>query len=134
MAVIQATTVAERVAQALEFLTQADAEFGVGDTRQGAEKLYGAAVQALIAASCQRGWDYHSHRANKNAATRLADEYNDRFLSAGFIAAERFHIHFHHGDMEDYQIASDLPAVRDYVERMVKLVNEYEAMRALETR
>ena len=57
----------------------------------------------------------------------MADEYNDPFLSAGFIAAERFHIHFHHGDMEDYQIAADRPAVRDYVERMVTLIEEYEA-------
>ena len=127
-------TVAERVAQALEFMDQAETEFASGDTRQGAEKLYGAAVQALIAASYQRGWDYHSHRANKNAATRLADEYNDRFLTAGFTVAERFHIHFHHGDMEDYQLGADRPAVRDYVEHMVKLVEEYEAKRAVETR
>lgn len=131
MTVVQEATVAERLGQALEFLTQAEAEFAAGDTRQGADKLYGAAVQALIAASHQRGWDYHSHRANKNAATRLADEYNDRFLTAGFIAAERLHIHFHHGDMEDYHLAADRPTVRDYVERMVKLVEEYEANRTI---
>ena len=64
------TTVAERTAQALEFMNQAEFEFAVGDTRQGAEKLYGAAVQAIIAASRQRGWDFESHRANKNAAKR----------------------------------------------------------------
>ncbi|MDE0377523.1 MAG: hypothetical protein OXK16_16410 [bacterium] len=132
MTVVQETqesTVAERVAQALEFLAQAEAEFAVGDTRQGAEKLYGAAVQALIAASIQRGWDHNSHRANKNAARELADEYEDLFLAAGFIAAERFHIHFHHGGMEDYQITGDRFAVRSYVERMLKLVEEHEAHR-----
>ena len=87
MTVKQETAVAERVAQALEFLAQADAEFAVGDTRQAAEKLYGASVQAVIAASIQRSWDYHSHRANKNAARRLAKEYEDPFLSTGFTAA-----------------------------------------------
>jgi len=56
----------------------------------------------------------------------LADEYDDPFLAAGFTAAEKLHIHFHHGDMEDYQIASDRYAVHKYVERMVKLVEEYE--------
>ena len=125
----QESTVAERVAQALEFLAQAEAEFAVGDTRQGAEKLYGAAVQALIAASIQRGWDYHSHRANKNAARELAKEYEDSFLSAGFTVAERFHIHFHHGGMEDYQITADRYDARKYVEHMVKLVKDYEANR-----
>ena len=129
MTVIQETTVAERVAQALEFLDQAEAEFAMGDTRQAAEKLYGAAVQAIIAASRQRGWGYQSHRANKNAAFRLADEYDDPFLNAGFTAAEKLHLHFHHGDMEDYQIAADRHAVRKYVERMVRLVEEYEASR-----
>ena len=66
----------------------------MGDTRQAeeyddpflaagftAEKLYGASVQAIIAASCQRGWDFKSHRANKNAAVRLAEEYDDLFLT-----------------------------------------------------
>ncbi len=129
MTITEEATVAERVAQALEFLDQAEAEFATGDTRQAAEKLYGAAVQAVIAASRQRGWDYQSHRANKNAALRLADEYDDPFLTAGFTTAEKLHIHFHHGDMEDYQITADRYGVRRYVERMVKLVEEYEANR-----
>ena len=127
MTVVKEDAVADRVAQALEFMDQAEAEFAVGDTRQAAEKLYGASVQALIAASIQRGWDYNSHRANKNATRQLADEYEDLFLVAGFIAAERFHIHFHHGGMEDYQITGDRYAVRSYAERMLKLVEEHEA-------
>ena len=129
MTVIHETAVAERTAQALEFLAQAEAEFAVGDTRQGAEKLYGAAVQAIIAASHQRGWDYRSHRANKNAVDKLADEYDDPFLAAGFIAAERLHIHFHHGGMEDYEITTGRYVMRRYVERMVKLVEEYDERR-----
>jgi hypothetical protein len=129
MTVIQESTIAERVAQALEFLDQAEAEFAVGDTRQAAEKLYGAAVQAIIAASRQRGWDYQSHRANKNAALRLAREYDDPSLTTGFATAEKLHIHFHHGDMEDYQLTADRYGVRRYVEHMVKLVAEYEANR-----
>ena len=119
-------TVEEYTAQALKFLAQSDAEFEIGDDRQGAEKLYGAATQAVIAASKQRGWGYRSHRANKNATTRLATELSDDLLLAGFLAAEKFHIHFHHGDMEDYQIEADRPVVHRYVQRMVALINEYE--------
>jgi len=129
MTVVQTATVAERVGQALEVMAQAEAEFAVGDTRQAAEKLYGASVQAVIAASVQRGWEYNSHRANKNAARQLAKEYEDPFLSTGFTAAEKFHIHFHHGGMEDYQITADRHDVRSYVERMLKLVEEHEANR-----
>ncbi|MCE2529474.1 MAG: hypothetical protein J4G11_06355 [Acidimicrobiia bacterium] len=119
MTVVQEATGAERVAQALEFLAQAEAEFAMGDN--------GASVQVIIAASIQRGCDYNSHPANNNATTQLAEEYDDPFLAAGFTAAEKFHIHFHHGGMEDYQITADRYAVRSYVERMVKLVEELEA-------
>ena len=120
------TTVEECVAQALEFLAQSEAEFASGDTRQGAEKLYGAACQVVIAAAKQRGWAFRSHRDNKNTAARLADEYGDLFLPAGFAAAERFHIHFYHGDMEDYQIDADRPLVGAYVRRMAALIEQYD--------
>ena len=116
----------EYTAQALKFLAQSETEFAAGDTRQGSEKLYGAASQAVIAAAKQRGWRYRSHRDNKNATTRLATELNDDLLLAGFLAAEKFHINFHHGGMEDYEIAQDRPVVRRYVHRMVDLINEYD--------
>ena len=121
------TTVQEYAAQGLEFLAQSEAEFAQGDTRQGAEKLYGAACQVVIAAAKQRGWGYRSHRDNQNATRRLADEYGDRFLSTGFTAAERFHIHFFHGDMEDHEIDRNRPDVSAYVRRMAALIEEYEA-------
>ena len=117
-------TVQDYTAQALKFLAQSEAEFDAGDDRQGAEKLYGAATQAVIAAAKQRGWRYRSHRDNKNATTRLASELSDDLLLAGFLAAEKFHIHFHHGGMEDYEITDDRPVVHRYVHRMVALINE----------
>ena len=117
-------TVAENVAQAREFLSQSDAEFEAGDIRQAAKKLYGAATQAVIAASHQGGWSYRSHRDNKNATDRLATEYRDESLYLGFLAAERFHIHFHHGDLEDYEIDSARPRVHRFVNRLLALVEE----------
>ena len=119
-------TTEECVAQALEFLAQSEAEFAAGDTRQGAEKLYGAACQVVMAAAKQRGWAFRSHRDNKNTATRLAVEYGDLLLSLGFAAAERFHIHFYHGDMEDYEIDTTRPDVSAYVRHMASLVEEYD--------
>ena len=125
MRVEEETTVEEYTAQALKFLDQSDAEFAAGDTRQGAEKLYGAACQIVIAAAKQRGWGYNSHRDNKNATAQLAAEYDDPFLLTGFTAAEKFHVHFYHGNLEDYEIDVDRPAVHSYVRRLVALVEEY---------
>ena len=123
----QETTVKECVAQAWAFLAQSDAEFASGDTRQGAKKLYGAATQVVIAAAKQRGWGYRSHRDNKNAVTRLYEEYGDSLIVAGFTAAEKFHVHFFHGNLEDYEIVADRLIVHNYVERMAALIEEYEA-------
>ena len=120
------TGVEECVAQAWAFLAQSDAEFESGDTRQGAEKLYGAATQVVIAAAKQRGWDHRSHRANKNTVIRLYEEYGDTFIPAGFTAAEKFHVHFFHGNLEDYEIDADRPIVHRYVERMADLIEGYE--------
>ncbi len=125
MAIQTETTVEEYAAQSLKFLEQSDAEFAAGDTRQGAEKLYGAACQIVIAAAKQRGWGYNSHRDNKNATVRLADEYDDPFLLAGFSAAEMFHYHSRYGNLEDYAIELDRPAVHSYVRRMLDLVEAY---------
>ena len=130
MIMVKESTVAKRVMQSSVFLEQAEAEFAIGDTRQGAEKLYGAAIQAIIAASIQRGWMYDSHRANKNASREMAEEYGDSSLINGFSAAEKLHIHFHHGNMEDYQIAVDRHGVRSYVEHLLALVEEYEESKA----
>ena len=88
MATAGQDTVAQCVEQAVAFLAQSDREFDAGDRRQGSEKLYGAATQAVIAAARQRGWQYRSHRATKNAVVRLESEYQDPLLIAGFLAAE----------------------------------------------
>ena len=62
---------------ALDFLEKADRHFAEGDQIQASEKLWGAAAQAIMAVSLQRGWPHTSHPAMKRAAERLAVEEND---------------------------------------------------------
>ena len=125
MATARPDTIAQCVEQAVAFLAQSDREFDAGDRRQGSEKLYGAATQAVIAAARQRGWQYRSHRATKNAVIQLESEYQDPLLIAGFLAAEKFHKNFFHDEMEDYEIVADRPIVHRFVNRLVTLVNDY---------
>ena len=127
MAIQREATVEEYTAQSLKYLDQSDAEFAAGDTRQGAEKLNGAACQIVIAAAKQRGWGFRSHRDNKNATVRLAEEYDDVVLQVGFLAAEKFHVHFFHGNLEDYELDADRPMARLYVQRMVAFVEGYKS-------
>ena len=107
---------------ARDFLVASDREFAAGDDLQGSEKLYGAATHVVSALAQQRGWQYRSHRAMKNAVSQLADEYDDPLVLAGFLAAERFHIHFFHQDLEDYEIELNRPVVHRFINRMLALL------------
>ncbi len=109
---------------ARKFLTDSDREFAAGERQQASEKLYGAANEALTAIATQRGWQRRTHRDMKNVSQRLADEYGDRFLIGGFAIAEKFHKNFFHDEMEDYEIAVDRPAVHDFVNRALALLDE----------
>ncbi len=109
----------ERIQAAQDFLEAADREFAVGDNRQGSEKLWGAATQLMIAMAEERGWESGSHRAMKNAAERLAVEFDDDRIGFGFGVAESFHRNFHHNFMEDFELAVERPKARAFVERIL---------------
>ena len=107
---------------ARDFLAASDREFAAGDRQQASERLYGAANGALTAIALQCGWKYRTHRDMKNASQRLAEEYEDLFLSAGFNTAEKFHKNFFHDEMEEYEIEADRPLVHQYVARVLALL------------
>ena len=116
---------AEHREVAIEFLAASDAEFERGDVLQGAEKLWGAAAHAVMSAALARGWDHSSHRALKNAVVRLSENYADPLarqgFMAGFLAAEKFHRHFYHDSMEDWERDIDGPLVHDFVRRVLEV-------------
>ena len=85
----------------------------------GVGEALGAATQVVIEMAHQRGWDYGSHRAMKNAAERLSVEFADPFIGTGFGFAEKFHRNFPHNFMEDFELEAD----RDFVARMLAYRN-----------
>ena len=120
-------TAEQHTQTARDFLAASDREFAAGDHRQGSEKLYGAATQAVIAICQQRGWQYHSHRAMKNAVAELSREYGDPYTVAGFATAERFHVNFFHDNLEDYDIEAERPTVHHFVAHMLTLLESEDA-------
>ena len=119
----------EHVQKAKEFLEVSDSEFVSGDNMQGAEKLWGAAAQAVMAIAQQRGWDYGRHYALKTAVQQLAAECDGdnpllgEALVGGFNTAETFHANFYHNFMEDFQIEAGRPVVRRFVNRVLDMVD-----------
>ena len=105
---------------ALDFLAASDDEFQNGDVLQGAEKLWGAAAHAIMSIAQERDWPHQSHRALKNASVRLADERHDPLIASNFAVAEKFHVYFYHGTMEDWERDADRPFVHDLVHRVLR--------------
>ena len=130
---VQAMSVREHRETAVRFLGEADDYFRVGDDLQGAEKMWGAAVHAVIAVCLQRGWGHRSHRAIGNAVDRLAVELRDAGdghiadnLISGFVIAVNRHINFYHRDMDlnggdGWFFSTAKRAVERFVERMVAM-------------
>ena len=111
----------EHAQTALDFLEKADRHFAEGDQIQASEKLWGAAAQAVIAVSIERGWPHTSHPAMKRAAERLAEEHGDPLIAAYFGIAEKYHIDFYHLAMTEEAWEADRPKVRDVVTRVLAL-------------
>ena len=111
----------ERRQIARDFLATSDHEFEIGDVQQGAEKLWGAAAHAIMVVAQEREWPYQSHRSLKNAAIKLANEREDPLIEAHFAVAEKCHIYFYHGIMEEWELDADRRLARDFVLRVLAL-------------
>ena len=109
---------ADHLQIALEFLDASDREFDEGQERQACEKLWGATAQVMIAAAKQRGLPHRSHRAMRETAERLADEYGDETLKLKFQIAEKFHRWSYNEIAPEFEVQGDRPVVRRFVEEM----------------
>ena len=114
----------EHVQTARDFLVKSDTYFAEGDALQGSEKMWGAAAHAVMAIAQQRGWQYGSHKAMIRAVSRIAEACEDRALRLEFSLAEQFHANYYYGFMEDFQIENNRPIVREFVERILMLMEE----------
>ena len=106
---------------ALDFLAASDEEFERGDVLQGAEKLWGAAAHSIMSVAQEREWPHESHRSLKNAAERIAKEHDAPLIAGYFSVAEKFHRHFYHDSMENWERDADRPKVHDFVRRVLAL-------------
>ena len=102
-----------------EFLDGADRQFSSGDTMQGSEKLWGAAVHAVMTVAQERGWEFGNHNALKIAVGKLIAEHDAPELRGGFAAAQQFHANSYHGFMEENDVTFARPQVHDFVERVL---------------
>ena len=114
--------VQEHTETARHFLAESAREFAAGEVLQASEKLWGAAAHAVIAVAQTRVWSHSKHRHLKITVRRLANEMGDASLAVGFSAAERFHVNFYHGFMDEEDIVRDRRAALEFVEKVLALL------------
>lgn len=106
---------------AVELLDLSDSEFEADNVVQGAEKLWRAATHAITSVAIEEGWPHGSHRALKNAVTKLSKVRNDPLIEGYFGAAEKFLRHHYPDSMEDWERDADRPLVHNFVRRVLQL-------------
>ena len=101
-------------------LQSAEAEFAAGKITAGSDRLWQAAVHAVTAVARQRGWPSDGHADVKAAADGLAA--GDIAIVAGFFAAQQFRANATHDFMEPDDVSRGLPLARDFVHRMLSML------------
>lgn len=109
----------EHANTAREFLETSARAFESEDILVASEILWGAAAHALMAVGQRSGLPIGSHRDLRMAAKHLTIELNDDSIYIGYKAAERFHVNFYHGFMDDLQIYVGRRDVRDFIMRLI---------------
>ena len=112
-------TAEDHARQARVCLEQSEQEFAKGDVLQASEKLWGATSHAIKAVAEHRGWDHGKNSHRRLVVRRLAEEYEEFGLRAGYAAAEQFHANFYNNFMEDDAIDDYRPIVHGLVDRLL---------------
>ena len=106
------------------FFDAADQHFADEEPLLAYENIWRAAAHALTAVAEQRGWPTDDARALKAAADRLANEASDHHLRHQYAVAQQFRAKFNYGFVESYQLADYCRLMREFVDRMLALLDE----------
>jgi uncharacterized protein (UPF0332 family) len=116
----------QHTAQATQaFFDAADQHFEDEEPLLAYENLWNAAAHALTAVASARGWPTDDPQDLRTAAERLASEAKDHHLRHQFAVAQQFRAKFNRGFVERHQLADYRRLMREFVDRMLALLDSY---------
>ena len=101
--------------KARELLEAGKTEYRTGDEFVASRQFWEAGYHALAAIAEQRGWEYGTRAAQKQAARRLVDETGQPALMSGFGVSEKLFFNHQYYFMEGDDYAAEIAAVSDFV-------------------
>ena len=114
-------TAEERIRAAREFITLADQFFGAGNSMVGAEMLWGAVTQLVIAIGMRRQEPIQDHQHRRATVRNLARELGEDSIRRDFSEAQRLHAHFYHNDMHPELLNSAVAKTHALIDRLLPL-------------
>ena len=105
------------------FFDAADQHFEDEEPLLAYDNLWNAAAHALTAVAEARGWPTGEPQDLKAASDRLANEASDHHLRHQFAVAQQFRARFNHGFVERHQLADYCRLMREFVDRMLTLLD-----------
>ena len=108
------------------YFEAADRNFEDEEPLLAYENLWNAAACALTAVAETRGWPADDPQDLKTAADRLANEASDHHLRHQYAVAQQFRAKFNYGFVERHQLADYCRLMREFVARMIALLDTDE--------
>lgn len=124
---------ATHLKKARELLEAGKTEYRAGDEFVASQQFWEAGYHALAAIAEQRGWEYGTRAAQKQAARQLAAETGYPALMGGFGVAEKLFFNHQYYFMEGDDYADEIEAVSDFVAQIAGLLSESSNLAAAPT-
>jgi len=116
-------TAEERIQQYGVFIALANELFDAGSNMAGAEMLYGALTQVIIAIAVLRQERYREHQHRRHLMRRLTTELNDPDITDAFGTSQRLHVHFYLNDLTDDCFQAAVATTRGLINRLLPLAS-----------
>ena len=114
-------TSAERLRTSTALSLLAEQHFVNGDDIAGAELLWGALSQVIIAIAMQRGQRYQEHQHRRHVMRQIIVELDDPVLVEDYKDANRLHVHFYLSNLTDVQVRDAADTTRGLIHRLLPL-------------
>ncbi len=105
------------------FSVLAEQHFSQGDDRAGAEMLYGALTQIIIAIALGRRAEFREHQHRRRVVRALTTELNDSGIGKAFAAAQRLHVHFYLNNLAGDDLVEDISDTHTLINRLLPLTS-----------
>jgi len=103
------------------FSSLAEQHFSNGDHRAGAEMLYGAVIQIIIAIAINRREPFREHQHRRQTIRALAQELDSPAIAEDFGKAQRLHVHFYLNDLNSADLSDSVNVTHTLINRLLPL-------------